>query len=275
MIQEKYYDTINSYFIHILICGNPFQIIGYARKEGNVLRVGVCDSDREYLTFLTGLLRQIPVIHEATIIPYLNPKWFVSDLSLQIEAFDLLIISRHVTGYNGAYIAREASRINPACQVILISQENRILDEDYDIDHLFLLPREHVPLRLITVVERAVKIIRKRNERYFFVQVNREKLYIPSSSVLYMEKMLRKTELVTVCGRISTYQIPGELIEAAQAEDFVQCHRSFHVNLANIYSISASEIKLQNGVTLPIGNTYARNVTERYDQFCSKLFCPL
>ena len=90
-----------------------------------------------------------------------------------------------------------------------------------------------------------------------------------------MEKMLRKTELVTVCGRISTYQIPGELIEAAQAEDFVQCHRSFHVNLANIYSISSSEIKLQNGVTLPIGNTYARNVTERYDQFCSKLFCPL
>lgn len=105
------------------------------------MRIGVCEPNSEYMTFLTGLLLQIRSINGAAIIPYLNSKWFVSDLSLRMEAFDILLIDREMDGYNGAYVAREAVRINPACQVILISEFNRIFDEDYDISQLFYCPR--------------------------------------------------------------------------------------------------------------------------------------
>lgn len=239
------------------------------------MRIGICESDSEYLSYLSGLLSQIRSIKGAAVIPYLNSRWFVSDLSLRVEAFDILLISREMEGYNGAYVAREAVRINPSCQVILISDLNCILDEDYDIAQLFLLPKEHVPLRLVTVIDRAVKLIQQKNERYFFVQANREKLLLPCSRVLYMEKMLRKTELVTSENRVSTYQIPSELLENAKAENFVQCHRSYFVNLANIYSIGTTEITLLNGDHLPIGNTYAKKLVEQYERYCSCLLNPI
>lgn len=239
------------------------------------MRIGICVSSSEYMNYLTGLLSQIRSINGAAIIPYLNSKWFVSDLSLRVEAFDILLINREMDGYNGAYVAREAVRINPSCQVVLISEFNRILDEDYDISQLFLLPKEHVPLRLVTVIDRAVKQIRQKNEHYFYVQANREKILIPCSKVLYMEKMLRKTELITSDNRISTYQIPSELIENANTGNFVQCHRSFFVNLENIYSIGTSEITLLSGVHLPIGSTFSKSLVEQYESYCACLLNPI
>lgn len=235
------------------------------------MRIGICEPDAEYLDFLSRLLRQIRSINGATVVPYINSRWFVSDLSLRMEAFDILLVRREMDEYNGAFVAREAVRINPASQVILISDNNCILDEDYDIAHLFFLPKEHVPLRLVTVVDRAVSIIQKRNERYFGVQVNREKLRIPCSTVLYMEKMLRKTELVTAEKRYSTYQSPNELLDTAKTDIFVQCHRSYYVNLTQIYSIGPLEITIYNGAHLPIGNTYAKMLLEQYERYCSRL----
>lgn len=239
------------------------------------MRIGICEPNAEYMNYLMGLLSQIRSINGAAIIPYLNSKWFVSDLSLHVEAFDILLVKREMEGYNGAYVAREAVRINPSCQVILISDFNRILDEDYDVAQLFLLPKEHVPLRLVTVIDRAVKLIQQKNEHYFYVLANREKIRIPCSKVLYMEKMLRKTELVTSDNRISTYQTPSELIQNANAESFVQCHRSFFVNLDNIFSIATNEITLLSGEHLPVGSTFSKNLTEQYESYCSRLLNPI
>lgn len=140
---------------------------------------------------------------------------------------------------------------------------------------MFLLPKEHVPLRLVTVIDRAVKLLRQKNEHYFYIQANREKILIPCSRVLYMEKMLRKTELITSDNRIGTYQIPSELIENANTANFVQCHRSFYVNLENIYSIGTSEIALLSGEHLPIGSTYSKHLVEQYENYCACLLNPI
>lgn len=239
------------------------------------MRIGICEPNSEYMNYLSGLLSQIRSINGAAIIPYLNSKWFVSDLSLCMEAFDILLINREMDGYNGAYVAREAVRINPSCQVILISEVNRFLDEDYDIPQLLFLPKEHVPLRLVTVIDRAVKLLRQKNEHYFYVQSNRERILIPCSKVHYMEKMLRKTELITSDNRISTYQIPSELIENANTENFVQCHRSFFVNLEYIFSIGTSEITLQSGEHLPIGSTFSKSFIKHYESYCACLLNPI
>lgn len=130
-------------------------------------------------------------------------------------------------------------------------------------------------MRLVTVIDRAVKLIQQKNEHYFYIQANREKILIPCSKVLYMEKMLRKTELITSDKRISTYQAPSELIENANTEIFVQCHRSFFVNLENIYSVGTNEITLLNGDRLPIGNTFSKGLVEQYDSFCACLLNPI
>lgn len=113
------------------------------------------------------------------------------------------------------------------------------------------------------------------HEHYFYVQANREKMLIPCSKVLYMEKMLRKTELITTDNRIGTYQIPSELIENANTENFVQCHRSFFVNLENIFSIGTSEITLLSGEHLPIGSTFSKRLIEQYESYCACLLNPI
>lgn len=246
-------------------------IISNELKGVNLLRIGICETDSEYLSYLSQLLSQIRSIHGAKIIPSPNPKWLISDLSFHSEAFDILLIHREMSEEDGTYVAREAVRMNPACQVVLISDNNCILDEDYDIMNLFLLPKELVPSRLVTVIDKAVGIIQKQNEHYFYVRSNREKLFLPCSAVFYMEKVLRKTELVTSNKRYTTYQTPVELSAIANTDAFVQCHRSYYVNLKHIHSISAYEITLWNEVHLPIGSTYSKTLLEQYEQYYTEL----
>ena len=42
--------------------------------------------------------------------------------------------------------------------------------------------------------------------------------------------------------------------------EFVQCHKSYLVNLNNVICIKENTIELKNEVTLPIGNKYKQNL---------------
>lgn len=62
----------------------------------------------------------------ATVATYTDPEWMISDVFLRTEAFDIAIISRELGTHNGVFIAREITKKNEACQIVLISERNRI-----------------------------------------------------------------------------------------------------------------------------------------------------
>lgn len=235
------------------------------------MKIAICDVDKSYLSYISVLLRQIRAIQNAEIIPYTNPRWCVSDLVSSKAIFDIVVLNRELGEYNGSMISSEIARIMPQCHIILITEENCIKDEDYDVRQMTILPKEHVPMRLVTVVERIAHTIYSLRESFFLVQSNRERIFLNCSSVYWMEKVLRKTEIVYKDTRISTYQTLSELLEQSQAECFAQCHRSIYVNLQNVFMIGTSEITMTNGARLPIGKTHKKDLVEAYDQYCRKL----
>lgn len=50
-------------------------------------------------------------------------------------------------------------------------------------------------------------------------------------------------------------------------EDFIQCHRSYIINIRHIRKISRTTITLSNKTTVPIGRNYLENVRYEYANF--------
>lgn len=233
------------------------------------MRIGICDSNREYLQYLTVLLRQIWQVGECCIKCYTDPRWLEEDVMNRAEVFDLLLITREQGNESGVDMAIRIQQTDPGCRMILLSNNNCIQDDMYLMRNGVFLPKEKVTQFLAPLVQRIVESIHHEKERYFTVIVNRDRRYIPSSQILYMEKLLRKTIIVTKTETFETYQQPLELLEACGCQNFVQCHRSFFVNMQWIYALSATHVKLSGLIVIPVGKTFSASLRSCYKAYCT------
>lgn len=235
------------------------------------MRIGICDTDQTYVKWIAGLVRQIGCAKDSAIIPYCKAGWLIEDVYSCAEAFDLLIISQRQERMSGVEVVLQVCKVNPQCRVILLTEKNAVDPDIYRLAHGVLLPKEHVPLHLITVVNRLAESLQRQHEQYIRLVCDRERRIIPCSQIQYMERVLRKTVVVTNARNYETYQSPKELLEAGGCTTFIQCHRSFYVNLFNVETICSTHIKLTEEYVIPVGSTYSDAVRSAYDNYCTRL----
>ena len=88
--------------------------------------------------------------------------------------------------------------------------------------------------------------------------------HIIKNNILYIESF---RNYIVIHTSISNYTLRYTLkkIHKKLGNEFIQCHKSYLVNLNNVICIKENTIKLKNEVTLPIGNKYKQNL---YNLIC-------
>ena len=83
--------------------------------------------------------------------------------------------------------------------------------------------------------------------------------HIIKNNILYIESF---RNYIVIHTSISDYTLRYTLkkIHKKLGNEFVQCHKSYLVNLNNVICIKENTIELKNEVTLPIGNKYKQNL---------------
>ena len=235
------------------------------------MRIAICETQAEYIGYLCKLLKQIHEVSFASVTTYTDPEWLLSDVLLRAEAFDIAIISRELGTHNGVFLANEITKKNTACQIVLLSESNGILPEYYLMNHTCILPKKYVPLHLVTAIQKSVGNLSAMEHSCFVVTSNSEKIFVPCRDVLYLERVQRKTHIVTLEDTIETYQLPQDVIDSVSGLDFVQCHRSIYVNLRKMTRYKANEFTLERSIKVPIGRQYALQMKEAILHFESGL----
>lgn len=83
--------------------------------------------------------------------------------------------------------------------------------------------------------------------------------HIIKNNILYIESF---RNYIVIHTSISDYTLRYTLkkIQKKLGNEFVQCHKSYLVNLNNVICIKENFIELKNEITLPIGNKYKQNL---------------
>ena len=87
--------------------------------------------------------------------------------------------------------------------------------------------------------------------------------------MLYLERCLKKTIIFHNSGRrYETYSKPSEMLRNSKSV-FVQCHKSFYVNMAQVAAVEADFFRMKDGIRIPISRSRKKESKDRFHAYVS------
>lgn len=112
----------------------------------------------------------------------------------------------------------------------------------------------------LLVKEKASLLDHSLGGDHFFIKSGNEQVRIRLQDILYLEALKDYTRIVTTSKKYCILSLLGNLLQQPEFGSFVRVHRSYAVQKNYIQSISASQVQLYNGLTLPVGRSYKETV---------------
>ncbi|WP_206459013.1 LytR/AlgR family response regulator transcription factor [Anaerovorax sp. IOR16] len=90
---------------------------------------------------------------------------------------------------------------------------------------------------------------------------------IPLRDILYICKNLRLSCVITISGEQHTFYAKFDEIQPFLNKSFLQCHKSYIVNLEKVIALQAAWFWLENGEHLPISQKRRKKSREYYQNY--------
>lgn len=215
--------------------------------------IGICDDGVNICTSIENML--IQNAQEKNIQIDIN-IWYTGEglkdylatgshldiLFLDIELFKM-------TGIEvGSYIRNQLD--NMGMQIVYISGKASYAQQLFKTQPLDFLVKPILRQQINDVMDMAVRIIKKRNERFEFHQ-GKDYYYVPMGDIVYLESEGRKVKVATLK---TTFEYYGRLKDAAKqlSEDFIMIHQSYIINKEYVFRYAYEMVELVDGTILTI-----------------------
>ena len=237
-----------------------------------ILRVAVCDDDREYL-------EQI----EEEIKAYIEGLPGAMDLQISLftdscrlyeagikQPFDLAFLDIEMPGKDGFWLAGQLGASCPETRLIFVSShESWVFDS-----------HEYMPLWCV----RKGLLKRDMNralQKYFQVTARRKISYKIQGGFGAGEVLLRDIMYIECNGHTLTYRMSGgaeysvygslkPVEEELKAYGFIRIHRNYLVNQSHVSQIGKMDAVLKNGMVVPVGRDRRKGVKEMMMEYGRK-----
>lgn len=226
--------------------------------------IGICDDGKNICASIENMLLQCA--KEQNILVDIN-VWYTGEglqdylaagnhldiLFLDIELFKM-------TGIEvGEYIRKQLD--NMGMQIVYISGKPSYAQQLFKTQPLDFLVKPISQDQINDTMETAVRIIKKKEERFEFQQ-GKQHYYVPMGDIVYFESEGRKIRVVTLK---ETFEFYGRLKEVAKrlSEDFIVIHQSYIVNKEYVFRYTYEMVELVDGTMLTISPANRKPVRDR------------
>ena len=236
-----------------------------------MLTIAICDNNPAVIGELTVLATQQLSSIEHRVFGFETKNALVQAIENGFVP-DIAFLDILLGDDNGIDLAKERFPRGSRTQVIFITAYTVQSAEIYEAEHIYTLQKPVRPGEFQRAVEKAIERLRqleKTRERYMLLK-NRETVQkILVDSICYIESMGRKIEIHCRNGVYEQYASLA-YIAGSLTEDFVQCHKSFYVNMACIRHIEPKCLVLDDGTEIPISQTRKKPTREAINRFWMK-----
>lgn len=191
---------------------------------------------------------------------------------LKTENIDLIFLDIHLPKISGIDFLKT---IPDAPHVILTTAFSDYALESYDlnvVDYLlkpfsferFVKAVNKVPVSSGEKQSHVSDIGTKSSPQMLFIKSGYEHLKIQVSDIRYIQSESDYTEIFTSDKKYLTSNSLRHWLQTLDDGLFVQIHKSFIVNTANITKVSGNRIYFDSDTHVPIGRAYKEGFVERY-----------
>ena len=226
-------------------------------------KIAICDDESVEREQLSNIL-------QSTSFAPIEPYCFESGESILFEYnrgqsdFELVFLDIYMDGMNGMETARALRSQGYRGAIVFLTTSKDFAVESYEVeafDYLIKPPSKERVEKLL------YKLFSQTERPSICLLVEREKRYIYLDEIAYFESRNHDVLVHLVSGE--TLRTRGKLADLGQALDdsrFLECHKSFLVNMQEICDVKEGFV-LKNGEAVPIRVRERSTITETYYRY--------
>ena len=222
------------------------------RKENENMnyKIAICDdcaADRQYISDLVSRWAA-NTAHNVQISLFSSGENFLFCYAEEND-FDILLLDIEMDQIDGVTMAKQLRKDNDTLQIIFITGYSDYISEGYEVAALHYLMKPVKEEKLSSVLDRAVEKLAK-NERILNFELNSEMIRIPVYQIRYADVYGNYVTIHT-SEALKIKMTLGEL-EKELDERFYRAGRSVIVNLTLISRVTKTDIRLNDGTSIPL-----------------------
>ena len=213
-------------------------------------KIAICDdsdADRQYILNIVNRWADAVghIVHTETFSSAENFMFHYS----QENDYDILLLDIEMGAMDGVTMAKQLRKNNDTLQIIFITGYSDYISEGYEVAALHYLIKPVKEEKLCTVLDRAAEKLSK-NEKVLNFEISGEMIRVPIYQIRYAD-VFGNYVTIHALSDVTVKMTLGEL-ERQLDERFYRVGRSTIVNLTQINRVTKAEIKLNDGITVPI-----------------------
>lgn len=149
--------------------------------------------------------------------------------------------------------------------IVFITGYSDYISDGYDVEALHYLLKPVNKDKLFAVLDKFAD--RNVHSYQIILSSKGETLRLSPDRITYIEAQGRKTDVFLSHGRALDCDMSISKLADMNIYGFVRCHRSYLVNLRYVKSIGRAEVKLDNGVSIPLSRRLHNEVNSSFIKF--------
>jgi len=234
----------------------------------------IIDDERHAIEGLKSYIATLPEL--MLLQSYMDPLLALREIT-RCEPVDIIFLDVDMPKINGIELASEIR--NKTKKLIFTTGHSKYAYEAFEVnaDAYLLKPyslgKFVIAINNIFPETQQVKLQQEIKD-YFFVKSREDDLRmvkIRYDEIIVIEGQQNYIMIHTITKKILTYMSLTEITNILTDHiNFMQLHRSFVVNLAQIEHIDGSMVKMNNGIRIGVGEHYRKNFNDFLSEYLIK-----
>lgn len=229
------------------------------------MRIAICDDDKQFLEEMDRKLRRYPFV--STVDPYIGIDSFFAEVD-ERNRFDLVLMDIDWGAENtGMEYAEKLYRIAPHIPVIYVTGYNDRFSQHILLKKTNLTGYLTKPVQdelLEKYLEKALN--QHAEEQNLSFQQRGSTITINVRSIIYIESVNHVSLIHTDHTTYKLYKKLRDLLPQLPAP-FIQCHKSYIVNLYWVQRLEQGRILLKNGEEVLVSRSFKTRTREAVFNF--------
>jgi DNA-binding LytR/AlgR family response regulator len=240
-----------------------------------VLNIAYCDDDRQFLSIIVPKAESIFRHYRTDVHSYTfdNGNDLITSFSKYRPYYDVIFLDIDMPDMDGEKVARELRILDKKFKLVFITAYPQEALNTFQYDVLGFLPKNLIQERISKVIKQVLDRIKEDNPRMQLFKVKKHtddgimEIKVPLDDIMYFECLNREIYLYTKRETFILHHCQfSEIIKKYTSLDFVDIHRTCIVNLKYIFSVDETEIRLDNGIRLPLSRRKRQHIFDKFSE---------